>query len=69
MLNLETIVSSTKRSFVLLVCLLGLTPVLKTLTSTYSTDTIWALSLFLLGVHIVFHDYNAQDVTVTATRY
>uniref|UniRef100_A0A6A7G916 Phosphatidylinositol N-acetylglucosaminyltransferase subunit C n=1 Tax=Hirondellea gigas TaxID=1518452 RepID=A0A6A7G916_9CRUS len=65
----DTLVSSAKRSFVLLMCLLGITPVLKTLTQSYSDDTIWALSLFCLSVHVVFHDYKTQDISATITSF
>ena len=34
-----------------------LSPVLRTLTLSYSDDTIRALALALLGAHLLFHDY------------
>ena len=37
--------------------LLGLSPVLKTLTQSYSSDTIWALTITLSAIHLIFHDY------------
>jgi phosphatidylinositol glycan class C protein len=38
--------------------LLGCSPVLRTLTLTYSDDTIWALTLLFLTVHVFVHDYH-----------
>lgn len=38
--------------------LLALAPVLKTLTLSYSSDTIWLLSFILCITHLVCHDYN-----------
>ena len=46
------------RTVLLSGCLMGLSPVLKTLTSTYSTDTVWALTISLCILHVVFHDYS-----------
>jgi len=37
--------------------LLGLSPVLKTLTRSYSSDTIWFLTFVLGTVHIAMHEY------------
>lgn len=47
-----------------------ISPVLRTLTVSYSDDTIYALALVLLGFHLVFHDYAAAAAaaaTVVAT--
>ncbi len=47
--------------------LLGLSPVLMTLTSSYSSDTIWALTFSLFLIHIVFHDYTNRDPVEAST--
>eukprot|EP00808_Paulinella_micropora_P029212 g48460.t1 len=52
------IMRSTRRLGLLAAILLGLSPVLQTLTSTYSSDTIWALSFLLLALHLIAHDYS-----------
>jgi phosphatidylinositol glycan class C protein len=38
-----------------------LAPVLRTLTSSYSEDTIWALALTLSAVHVFVHDYRLPN--------
>lgn len=40
-----------------------LSPVLRTLTLSYADDTIHALALALLGVHLLFHDYQAPTAS------
>lgn len=40
--------------------LLGLSPILKTLTSPISNDTIWALTVCCFLANILFHDYVSQ---------
>jgi len=50
--------------------LLGLSPVLKTLTRSYSSDTIWFLTFVLCTVHVVMHEYsylqnNAAELFLT----
>merc|ERR1712137_138601 len=58
-------ISSMKNRFLdsvhTLVLLLGvlaaLSPVLATLTNSFSNDTIYALSIMLMSIHIVSHDY------------
>eukprot|EP00474_Spongospora_subterranea_P001691 CRZ02149.1 hypothetical protein [Spongospora subterranea] len=46
--------------------LLGLSPVLMTLTSAYSDDTIWALNLVLCTTHVFLHDYTFTPIRTTA---
>ncbi|XP_046646210.1 phosphatidylinositol N-acetylglucosaminyltransferase subunit C-like [Daphnia pulicaria] len=43
----------------------GCTPVLKTLTDTISTDSIYAMSVVLMLVHIAFHQYGMDGVCVS----
>lgn len=43
----------------------GCTPVLKTLTDTISTDSIYAMSVVLMLVHITFHQYGMDGVCVS----
>lgn len=40
-----------------------LSPVLRTLTSSYADDSVQALALSLLGAHLLFHDYRAPELT------
>lgn len=44
-----------------------LSPVLKTLTETISTDTIYAMSSFMMIVHLVFYDYGVKAVIVSSS--
>eukprot|EP01132_Coremiostelium_polycephalum_P001311 gene1311-1655_t len=52
---------SVKDSILLVILLFGtvygLSPVLRTLTNSFSDDTIWALTFILLLAHLFFHDY------------
>jgi len=36
---------------------LGLSPILMTLTESISTDTIYAMTFFMLLANLLFHDY------------
>ena len=38
----------------------GLSPVFMTLTDTISTDTIYAMTAFMLLSNLLFHDYGAD---------
>ena len=50
--------------FILFLC--AVSPILKTLTEAISTDTIWAMTVGMLSVHLVFHNYGPeQDMYVT----
>ncbi|RKO97909.1 GPI2-domain-containing protein, partial [Caulochytrium protostelioides] len=40
--------------------MLGLAPILKTLTKEISPDTIWAMFIALMGINMLLHDYNAM---------
>ncbi|KAL7795865.1 phosphatidylinositol N-acetylglucosaminyltransferase subunit C [Trichoderma ceciliae] len=49
----------TIKSALLIYCtLLGLSPILKSLTQSTSSDSIWAMSLWLLAINIFFFDYS-----------
>lgn len=49
---------ATAKSAVLIYCaLLGLSPILKSLTKSTSDDSIWAISTFLLCMNVAFFDY------------
>lgn len=49
--------SVVKRGALFVGGLLALSPVLRTLTAAYSSDTIWALAIVLSAVHLATHDY------------
>lgn len=46
-----------KACFLLVFLLLGVSPILKTLTDTVSTDSIYAMAAGMLGVNLFTHDY------------
>jgi phosphatidylinositol glycan class C protein len=46
-----------KSVVVITLTLFGFSPVLRTLVQPFSNDTIWALSISFLLIHIFFHDY------------
>jgi phosphatidylinositol glycan class C protein len=46
----------------------GLSPILMTLTKTVSTDTIYAMTSFMLLVNLLFHDYEASSSTAVVSR-
>jgi len=49
--------SQSLRMLLLFGTVFALSPVLRTLTNAFSDDTIWALTSFLLILHLYFHDY------------
>jgi len=52
-----------KISILFIVCARVVAPLLQTLTSSFSEDTIYALAITLSTIHLVFHDYShsSQD--------
>ncbi|XP_076327628.1 phosphatidylinositol glycan anchor biosynthesis class C [Tachypleus tridentatus] len=46
---------------------LGFSSIMKTLTETISTDTVYAMSTFMFLVHLMFHDYGAHAFIVSET--
>lgn len=49
---------ATAKSAILIYCaLLGLSPILKSLTKSTSSDSIWALSAWLMVINVFFFDY------------
>ena len=53
----QLFVSNLSSLIVLVGVLLALSPVLATLTNSFSDDTIWVLTILLMLIHVVFHDY------------
>ncbi|XP_018422340.1 PREDICTED: phosphatidylinositol N-acetylglucosaminyltransferase subunit C [Nanorana parkeri] len=56
-----------KSSLVFVAFTYGFSPVLKTLTESISTDTIYAMSVLMLIGHLVFFDYGANAAVVSNT--
>ena len=55
--KISQIFESVNTMVLLLGVLLALSPVLATLTNSFSNDTIYALSIMLMIIHVVSHDY------------
>ncbi|KAI9358448.1 phosphatidylinositol N-acetylglucosaminyltransferase subunit C [Pilaira anomala] len=53
-----------KSAFFFFITLLGLSPILKTLTSQISDDTIWALTVCCFLANVLFHDYKTQPNSI-----
>lgn len=56
-----------KSSVVFVAFTYGFSPVLKTLTESISTDTIYAMSALMLLGHLIFYDYGANAAIVSST--
>ncbi|KAA8915229.1 hypothetical protein TRICI_002586 [Trichomonascus ciferrii] len=50
--------TTLKSSFLILFTILALSPVLKSLTQSTSSDSIWSLACWLCFANICFHDYS-----------
>eukprot|EP01038_Epipyxis_sp_PR26KG_P005544 gene5544-7663_t len=55
--NKLTLVETLQSLTLFGICLRIAAPILRTLTSTYSSDTIHALAIFFTTLHLVFYDY------------
>ncbi|KAF6818302.1 phosphatidylinositol:udp-c transferase pig-c [Colletotrichum sojae] len=51
-------VGTVKSAILIYSTLLGLSPILKSLTRSTSSDSIWAMSFWLLAINIFFFDYS-----------
>jgi phosphatidylinositol glycan class C protein len=51
-----------KSAILFMMTLLGLTPILKTLTEDTSSDTVWVLTTLCLIVNVASFDYSAKEV-------
>jgi phosphatidylinositol N-acetylglucosaminyltransferase subunit C len=60
--------SNSKRLFVFVSILFALSPVLKTLTRSYSSDTIYALTMGFCAIHIFLYDYSYISIPESSTK-
>ncbi|XP_023217624.1 phosphatidylinositol N-acetylglucosaminyltransferase subunit C-like [Centruroides sculpturatus] len=65
--TISKIFSECKSFMIFLIFGYGLSPILKTLTETISTDTIYAMVTCTMITHIVFQDYGADAAIVSST--
>jgi phosphatidylinositol glycan class C protein len=49
--------ATVKSAFLIYCALLGLSPILKSLTKSTTSDSIWAMSAWLMGINVAFFDY------------
>lgn len=56
-------IGTFKSAMLIFSTLLGLSPILKSLTRSTSSDSIWAMSFWLLLVNIFSFDYSTSDTT------
>lgn len=56
--------NTIKSAILIYFTLLGLSPILKSLTRSTSSDSIWAMSFWLLTINIFFFDYSGTWVGV-----
>lgn len=59
-------ISTAKSALLIYFTLLGLSPILKSLTRSTSSDSIWAMSFLLFTINIFFFDYSSpapQSIT------
>lgn len=57
-------INTIKSAILIYSTLLGLSPILKSLTRSTSSDSIWAMSFWLLTINIFFFDYSGTWVGV-----
>lgn len=56
--NQWSLASTIKSSLLILLTLFTLSPILKSLTQSTSSDSIWSLSCWLCMLNVLFHDYS-----------
>lgn len=66
---LQHISANIRQLFLFACILLGLSPVLKTLTFSFSSDTIYALTIVLYSMHLVLHDYSFVNLSNSKQVY
>ncbi|XP_029474422.1 phosphatidylinositol N-acetylglucosaminyltransferase subunit C [Rhinatrema bivittatum] len=66
-INGRTRWADLKSTLVFIAFTYGFSPVLKTLTESISTDTIYAMSVLMLLGHLIFFDYGATAAIVSST--
>ncbi|KAK3489343.1 phosphatidylinositol N-acetylglucosaminyltransferase subunit C [Neurospora hispaniola] len=59
--RLQLRLSTIKSAVLIYFTLLGLSPILKSLTRSTSSDSIWAISFWLLAINIFFFDYSINN--------
>jgi len=63
----RTWIDDTKSAAFFLLFGFGLSPILKTLMDTVSTDTIYAMASFMMLIHLICHDYGLTSPIVSSS--
>ncbi|XP_008543818.1 phosphatidylinositol N-acetylglucosaminyltransferase subunit C isoform X2 [Microplitis demolitor] len=63
--NIARVSKDSRTALIFLVFGYILSPVLKTLTETVSTDTIYAMTIFMFFIHLVFSKYGSPPVSLS----
>lgn len=50
--------ATAKSAILIYIALLGLSPILKSLTESTTSDSIWAMTAWLMGINVFFFDYS-----------
>jgi len=61
----QTRLDDLKSCLLMLVSVLVLSPILKTLTDSISTDTIYAMTTFMLAMNLLLYDYGTRAAIVS----
>jgi phosphatidylinositol glycan class C protein len=61
--------STVKSAFLIYFSLLGLSPILKSLTKSTASDSIWAMSCWLLIMNIFSFDYGSGEGAGATTKF
>jgi Ca2+/Na+ antiporter len=61
--NTQQRLTTAKSAVLIYAALLGLSPILKSLTRSTTSDSIWALSTWLLLINVAFFDYSGGPGT------
>lgn len=61
--------ATIKSALLIYCCLLGLSPILKSLTKSTASDSIWAMSCWLMIINIFSFDYGSGEGQADATKF
>ncbi|XP_069689632.1 phosphatidylinositol N-acetylglucosaminyltransferase subunit C [Periplaneta americana] len=64
---IEVLVKDLRTVLIFVVFGYVLSPILKTLTDTISTDTIYAMTSFMMMIHLIFFDYGVSAAIVSSS--
>ncbi|KAL1957357.1 hypothetical protein VTO42DRAFT_6037 [Malbranchea cinnamomea] len=61
--------ATAKSAFLIFCALRGLSPILKSLTKSTTSDSIWAMSCWLMIINVFFFDYSTGDGSTAAAKF